>query len=186
MKGFFCIWQNVLVFICGIIHAKLYFRVEKYRPQTLDDLISHQDILSTSKHPCASCCYPYWRTCINLLVTLSLLSNNFEESDWALWSVSVITSWVLQVFYSWICLWFKHKVAVPSAQVKGPRWMRQLSETDGVSFFLTFSSKIYQWRPIATPASLWSSGDRKDIHHSSLCETALQRQRIWLYGLRGN
>ncbi len=26
-----------------------FFRVEKYRPQTLDDLISHQDILSTSK-----------------------------------------------------------------------------------------------------------------------------------------
>lgn len=28
----------------------LCFRVEKYRPQTLDDLISHKDILSTSEY----------------------------------------------------------------------------------------------------------------------------------------
>ena len=28
----------------------LFSRVEKYRPQTLDDLISHKDILSTSKY----------------------------------------------------------------------------------------------------------------------------------------
>lgn len=31
------------------VFNKYIFRVEKYRPQTLDDLISHQDILSTSK-----------------------------------------------------------------------------------------------------------------------------------------
>ena len=33
-----------------------------------------------------------------------------------------------------------------------------------------YHSKIYQWRPTATPASLWSHRDRKDIHHSSLSE----------------
>lgn len=84
MKGFFCTWQNVLAFIYVVIHAKLYFRVEKYRPQTLNDLISHQDILSTSKYPGVSCCYPSRRTCIHFLVMLSLLSNDFEELDWAL------------------------------------------------------------------------------------------------------
>lgn len=30
--------------------------VEKYRPQTLDDLVSHEDITSTSKTAIASCC----------------------------------------------------------------------------------------------------------------------------------
>lgn len=35
-------YECVCVFSC--------FRVEKYRPQTLDDLISHKDILSTSKY----------------------------------------------------------------------------------------------------------------------------------------
>ena len=30
--------------------AAYIFRVEKYRPDTLDDLISHQDIINTSKY----------------------------------------------------------------------------------------------------------------------------------------
>ena len=31
-----------------LISLLLHFRVEKYRPKTLDDLISHKDIISTS------------------------------------------------------------------------------------------------------------------------------------------
>lgn len=131
MKGFFCTWQHVLAFVCIVIHATFYFRVEKYRPQTLNDLISHQDILSTSKHPCVSCCHSSWRTCINFLV-MSLLSNNLEVSDWALWNV-VVKSWVpsdfslLRLPLIWMWAWSAFE------PTQGPRWMRQLLESDGLS-----------------------------------------------------
>ena len=38
--------QNIWIFKNPFVFV---FRVEKYRPKTLDDLISHKDIISTSK-----------------------------------------------------------------------------------------------------------------------------------------
>lgn len=57
-----------------------------------------------------------------------------------------------------------------------PEWSFSLGHCE-------YHEKIYQWRPTVTPASLWFSRDRKDIHHSSLGETAVQRQRFWPHGL---
>lgn len=38
--------------VYAVTRAESRSRVEKYRPQTLGDLISHQDVLSTSEYPC--------------------------------------------------------------------------------------------------------------------------------------
>lgn len=45
---------------------------------------------------------------------------------------------------------------------------------ENFSTFLLFSSEVHQRRPAASPAVLWASGNRKDLHHFSLCKAALQ------------
>lgn len=52
--------------------VNLYSRVEKYRPQTLADLISHQDILSTSEYLLL---LSLWRVWVHFVVMLSLLGD---------------------------------------------------------------------------------------------------------------
>lgn len=37
--------DTIIIFIIKILN----FRVEKYRPSTLDDLVSHEDIIKTGK-----------------------------------------------------------------------------------------------------------------------------------------
>lgn len=49
-----------------------------------------------------------------------------------------------------------------------------------------YHSKIYQWRWTAPPASLWSSRNREDIHHSSLWEKAGEDKEFNSVGLELN
>jgi len=46
-------WNELFIGVLTIphyIHPQMtFYRVEKYRPVTLDDLVSHEDITSTSK-----------------------------------------------------------------------------------------------------------------------------------------
>lgn len=109
----FCYLNNLISFLVSSINSVWFpliasatddcaimvrrcFRVEKYRPQTLDDLISHKDILTTSKSKNKAVIFgetPKQNRCVLYCVNASTISlpltwqKNWCEQDCFVWRI---------------------------------------------------------------------------------------------------
>lgn len=55
----------------------------------------------------------------------------------------------------------------------------------GSMFWFVFSSEVYQRGQAPPSLVLRPPGNRENLHHSRLCQTAVQGQRVQLHGFRG-
>ena len=86
-------WNNDICLLRSLeVFSSHFYRVEKYRPQSLDELISHKDILSTSKtssmwayRACLLCKFGFSlfsRVNQSAHSTLDCVMNSQLEFDW--------------------------------------------------------------------------------------------------------